>query len=163
MATPAMPAQPDLIELEIAAFMGPHIKRARIALVLVGILYAVLAFVDYGDIDKWHRAMSGVSDARLAELKHAVDVTYMLVVFTGLAGVANIVLAALGGRMTTFSIYTASGIFVAHTGLKLYALGPVVFASWEFWLVAIVLAMGVQAVYKATQLRKNRVPAEARP
>jgi hypothetical protein len=162
--TPSTSSQPDLIELEIGAFMGPHIKRARIALVLIGALYAVLAFIDYHDIDKWHQAMKGVSDGdpHMAALKHSVDVAYTLVVFTGLAGIANIVLAVLGGKMTTFSIYTAAGIFIAHTLLNLYAFGVIVFLGWDFWLVGIVLGMGLQAAYKADQLRKSRIPPEAR-
>jgi hypothetical protein len=31
-----MTQQEDLVELEIAAFMGPHIKRARIVLAAAG-------------------------------------------------------------------------------------------------------------------------------
>src|SRR5262249_25117687 len=115
-------------------------------------------------IDKWHQAMKGVRDDAFGmdELRHQVNVAYILIVFTGFAGVASIVLASLGGKMTTFSIYTATGIFAVHTALNVYAAGPVVFMSWQLWLVAIVLAMGFQAAYKAQQLRKSRIPPEAR-
>jgi hypothetical protein len=163
-AATTTPSQDNLLELEIGAFMGPHIKRARIALVLIGILYAVTAYLSYDDIAKWHAAMSGAStkDARVAELKHLVDVAYFVVVFTGIAGVANIVLAAIGGTKTTFAMYAAMGIFAVHTAIQLYATEGMILTNWLWWITAIVIGMGFQAAYKAQALRKSRAPAEAR-
>ena len=156
--------QEDLIELEIAAFMGPHIKRARIALVLIGILYAVSAYLNYGDIAKWRTIMDRMSsdDAGIAALKRQVDFAYFVVVFVGLSGVANIVLAAIAGKKATFAMYTAAGIFAILTAIQLYATEGLILTNWLFWITAIVLGMGFQAAYKANQLRKSRQPAEAR-
>ena len=46
------PLQQDLVELEIAAFQGPHIKRARIVLVAIGLLYVIFGFMSYGDVSR---------------------------------------------------------------------------------------------------------------
>lgn len=156
--------QEDLIELEIAAFMGPHIKRARIALLLIGALYIWSAYRAWGGISEAREAMKGISasDPELGELKRLVDLAYFIVVFTGASGIANILLAAMAGKRTTFAIYTAMGIFVVHTAIQLYATKGLFVTSWLWWVTAIVLGMGFQAAYKANQLRKSRVPAEAR-
>jgi hypothetical protein len=157
-------SQNNLIELEIAAFMGPHIKRARIALVLIGAFYAYFAYRAWGDVSAAKKAMAGVSssDPELGAFKRAIDIAYFIVAYTGFAGVANIVLAAIAGTKTTFAIYAAMGIFVVHTAIQLYASGGLVLTSIVWWITAIVLGMGFQAAYKAHQLRKNRTPAEAR-
>ena len=152
------PPQQDLLELEIGAFMGPHIKRARIALVLIGLLYAWVVISTWGDISKWHDAMKGVrgGDPRMAELEHAVNIAYYFIVFTGVVCVANIVLAAIAGKMTTVAIYTAMGLFIAHSCFELYVYGILLFTSWVFWLGAISLGLGFQAAHKAAKLRKER-------
>lgn len=157
-------AEPDLIELEIAAFMGPHIKRAQIAMVLIGLLYAWLAYSSYGQVAEFRAQLAGADagDEALRELKRIVDLAYVIVVFTGVAGVANLVLAAFVPSKPTFAIYAAMGIFAAHTALQLYATEGLILTSWQWWLTAIVLGMGFQAAYKAHQLRKSRRPAEAR-
>lgn len=153
MNQPAEPAvEEDPVELEIAAFMGPHIKRARIALVLVGIVYAFNGYRAYGDINELHELMRGDS----SELASAVNMAYYFVVATVVAGVANIFLAAIGGTKVTFAIYIAMAIFAAHSLFALYLGGVVLFMSWLWWLTAIVLGMGFQAAWKADQLRKNR-------
>ncbi len=151
---PELQPQEDLVELEIAAFMGPHIKRARIALVIIGLLYAWFAYRTYGDISEMKR----VSDRNpgTGEMKHAIDLAYYFIVATGIAGVANIVLAAIAGTMTTVAIYTAMGIFVAHSCFQLYLSGVLMFTSWLWWLGAIVLGMGFQAAHKAAKLRRER-------
>lgn len=156
--------QDSLIELEIAAFMGPHIKRARIALVFIGGLYLWLAYRSWDAVAFAKKAMEGVSssDPALGSFKSAVNLAYVLVVYTGFAGVANIVLAAIAGTRTTFAMYAAMGIFAVGTALQLYASQGLIFTSWLWWLSAIVLGLGFQAAYKAHQLRKNRTPAEAR-
>jgi hypothetical protein len=158
MADQTTQPQEDLVELEIAAFMGPHIKRARIALVLIGLLYAWTAYRAYGGIAHAREAMKGVSssDPDLGELKSLVDLAYFIVVFTGVSGIANIVLAAIAGTKTTFAIYTAMGIFAVHTAIQLYATKGLILTSWLWWITAIVLGMGFQAAWKAQKLRKER-------
>ncbi|HEY5948416.1 MAG TPA: hypothetical protein VIV40_23125 [Kofleriaceae bacterium] len=156
-------SQAELTELEIGAFMGPHIKRARIALVLMGILYAVTAYLAYGDVSRARDMMHamGNTSAEAARVKHLVDMAYYFVVFTGVAGIASIVLAAIAGTKTTFAMYAAVAIFAAHTLFQLYLGGVGFLLSWEWWLIAIVVGMGFQAAWKADQLRKERAPAQA--
>lgn len=164
MNAPAPSASQNLIELEIAAFMGPHIKRARIALVLIGGLYLYLTYKSWDAVSYAKKSLEGLSssDPGVAAWKSAVNLAYVLVVYTGFAGIANIVLAGVAGVKTTFAMYTAMGIFAVGTALQLYASGGLIFTSWLWWLSAIVLGMGFQAAYKAQQLRKNRTPAELR-
>ena len=149
------------LELEIAAFMGPHIKRARIALVLIGLLYAYLAYKSYGDVSQAHDEMKrfSASDPRMSEYEHAVNLIYYLTVFVGVAGVANIVLAVIAGRTPTTSMYAAMAIFVALSCFELYVSGVLLFTSWLWWLSAIVLGLGFQAAHKAAKLRRERQPA----
>jgi hypothetical protein len=144
--------QEDLVELEIAAFMGPHIKRARIALVLVGIVYAYTAYRSYDGVHELREVMRGES----GQLASAVNMAYYFVVATAIAGIANIALAAVGGVKTTFAIHVAMAIFVAHSLFGLVFAGVALLTSWVWWLTAIVLGMGFQAAWKADQLRKNR-------
>lgn len=146
------PSKEDLLELEIAAFMGPHIKRARIALVLVGIVYAFNAYRSYGDVKHLRELMKGDS----GELAHMVNMAYYYVIATAVAGVGNIILAAIGGTKTTFAMYIAMGIFAAHSLFGMYIGGVALFTSWIWWLTAICLGMGFQAAWKADQLRKQR-------
>jgi hypothetical protein len=148
-----MAPQEDPVELEIAAFMGPHIKRARIALVLVGIVYAWNAYRSYGDVKALRELMKGEN----GELAHAVNMAYYFVIATAIAGVANIALAAIGGaKATTKTMYIATGIFVAHSLFGMYIGGVALFTNWIWWLTAICLGMGFQAAWKADQLRKQR-------
>ena len=159
---PSGPSQAELTELEIAAFMGPHIKRARFALVLVGALYAVTAFLHYSDIAKLRdeiRAFNGDSP-EVSAARHLVDNAYYYVVFTGIAGVANIVLAAIAGARATFAMYAAMAIFVAYTLFQL-VLGIPVFIDWVWWIIAIVVGMGFLAARKADNLRRERALATA--
>lgn len=149
-------SQADLTELEIAAFMGPHVKRARFALVLVGIMYALTAYLHYGDIAAAHRAMGAYGDdPEVAAMRQTIDAAYYFIVFTGIAGVANILLAAIGGKRPTFAMYTAVAIFVAHSLFQLY-LGMAPFADWVWWISAIVVGMGGEAAWKAEKLRRER-------
>ena len=147
------------LELEIGAFMGPHIKRARIALVLIGGLYAYLAYVSYADIARLHDAMRGMPehDPRMSEYVHAVNTAYYLTVATGIAGVANIALAAIAGRMATTAMYIAMGIFVVLSCFQLAVVGVLLFTSWLWWVSAIVLGLGFQAAHKAAKLRRERL------
>ena len=157
---PAGPTQAELTELEIAAFMGPHIKRARFALVLVGALYAVTAILHYTDIAKLRDAMRAYSgdSPEIAAAKHLVDTAYYYVVFTGIAGVANIALAVIAGVRASFAMYAAMAIFVAYTLFQLLLDIPV-FLDWVWWIIAIVVGMGFMAARKADQLRRDRATA----
>jgi hypothetical protein len=161
--TPTTPTQAELTELEIAAFMGPHIKRARIALVLIGALYIWVSYRAYGDVSRAKEMMDGVAsgDAATDKLKHLVTLAYVIVVFTGISGVANILLAAIAGTKTTFAMYTAMGIFAVHTALQFYATEGVILTNWLWWITAIILGMGFQAAHKAHKLRKERSLAQA--
>lgn len=161
--TSSTPTQAELTELEIAAFMGPHIKRARIALVLIGALYAITAYLAFDDVARLRDMMRtyGNSGPEAAEAKHLVDMAYYFVVFTGVAGVANIVLAAIAGTKATFAMYAAMAIFVAHTLFQLSLGGDGFFLDFKWWLIAIVVGMGFQAAWKAEKLRKERAPARA--
>ena len=149
MATPA-PPQEDLVELEIAAFMGPHIKRARIALVLTGILYLIGVYLQYDDVKHLRTLVRGDS-----ELAHRIDLAYYFIVATAVVGVSNIILAAIASNKATFAMYIAMGLFAAHSLFSLY-IGNAIFMNWQWWLTAIVLGMGFQAAYKANQLRRTR-------
>ena len=161
--TPGTPTQAELTELEIAAFMGPHIKRARIALVLIGVLYAVTAYASFDDVARLRESLRTYGDGgpETAEASHLVDMIYYFVVFTGIAGVANIVLAAIAGTKATFAMYAAMAIFVGHTLFQIALGGDGFFLDWKWWLIAIIVGMGFQAARKADQLRKERAPAQA--
>ena len=147
--------QQNELELEIAAFMGPHIQRARIFLVLLGGLYLFTGYQAYDDIAAL-RALTRGDEGAFADL---VNLLYAAVIFTIVAGVANIVLAVIAGKKTTFAIYAAVAIFVAHTLFQIYLAGGLLFTSWVWWLTVIVLGMGFQAAYKAEKLRKGGRPA----
>ena len=88
-------------------------------------------------------------------MKDLVDKAYYYVVFTGIAGVANMFLAAIAGARASFAMYAAMAIFVAYTLFQL-ALGIPVFIDWVWWIIAIVVGMGFMAARKADQLRRDR-------
>jgi uncharacterized membrane protein HdeD (DUF308 family) len=150
----------EMTELEIAAFMTPHINRARIVLVAVGILYAVLGYLAYRDIAPLkamvdsHGGRGEESDA----MRDLVTKVYMIVVFVMAAGVANIVLAVIAGKKTMLAFNIAMGIFVIHTGLQMYLAGGVFLTSWVWWVTAIALGMGYAAATKAEKLRRGTPP-----
>jgi hypothetical protein len=143
----------ELVELEIAAFMGPHIKRARIALVIIGVLYAYVGWRDYGKVVQLRELLAG------SAVQTQANMLYYFVIFTFLAGVANFGLAFVGGKMATRAMYIAFGIFVAHSLFLAYFAGPLILTNWQWWLTAIVLGMGFQAALKAEKLRKQRLDA----
>jgi hypothetical protein len=132
--------------------MGPHVKRARIALLLVGILFAVSAYLKYGDISDLRKMVRGEG----GEMESLVNMAYYFIVATIIAGVANIFFAAIGGSNPTLAIYGATGVFGLYTMFALYVGGIILFTSWVWWLTTIVLVIAFQAVYKAEQLRKQR-------
>jgi hypothetical protein len=165
-------SQQSLTELEIDAFMGPHIKRARIALVVIGILYALIAYWNYGDIAKWHDAVRSFSDSpearaspEFAAAKNLINSMYYYVVFCGIAGVVNVILAVIASTRATFTMYIAMGMFAILTAWQIHlglsvpgeGRGALLFLTdWKWWIVTIVVGMGFQAAWKADSLRKQR-------
>jgi hypothetical protein len=149
----------DLVELEIAAFMGPHIKRARIMLFAVGTIDVVLGGLDYPDIAQAREMMQRLhadpmyAQASFAAADHAVTLASVLVIGAIVAGLANIVLAAIGGKQTTRAMYVAMAIFVAFSALQLYAAGVLLFTSLLWWFTAIILGLAFTAARKADKLR----------
>ena len=81
--TSTTPTQAELTELEIAAFMGPHIKRARIALVLIGALYIWVAYRSYGDVSRAKEMMDryAAGEPAMDELKRLVNLAYIIVIW----------------------------------------------------------------------------------
>lgn len=155
------PQQPDLVELEIGAFMGPHIKRARYVLVAVGVLYAITGYLAYGDIAKLSQALDRYASnhgPEIEELRSQVSTAYAFVVLTLVVGVANIGLAAVGGKKTTYAMYAAMGLFVLHSAFQIILTGGVLVTSVVWWLIAITIGMGFQAAVKAEQLRRTARP-----
>lgn len=147
------------LELEIAAFMGPHIKRARIVLVMIGLLYAISGYMNYGDVKKYRDAVNawrGPHDSLFEKLQHNASLAYFAVVFVIAAGIANIVLAAIAGKKTTIAFYAAMAVFVAHSCLLLYISGGAIVTNIIWWLTAICLGMGFQAAMKADKLRRGQ-------
>jgi hypothetical protein len=156
-------SQHEQTELEIAAFMGPHIKRARIALVLIGLLYLLIAYLNWGDVSRVREAIGNVSGGgpEIAKAKHNIDMAYYFLLATAFAGVASIALAPFASVKSTFVMYAAAAIFAAHTLFQVYLGGAASLLSWEFILIAIVIGMGLQAAWKADKLRRERAPARA--
>ena len=148
--------QQNEVELEIAAFMGPHIKRARIVLVLVGLLYAIDGYRNYDAVAQLREMTRG---SELPEVERTVTLLYAAVVFMIIAGIANIVLAAVAGKKTMLAFYAAMGIFVVHSAFLLYLSGGALITSWLWWLTAICLGLGFQAALKAERLRRDERPA----
>lgn len=151
----------EMTELEIAAFMTPHINRARIVLVGVGILYAVLGYVAYRDVSQLKRMIDAYGGEADDAIKDAVNKAYLIVVFVMGAGVANILLAVIAGKKTMLAFNIAAGIFVIHTGIQMYVAGGLFLTSWVWWVTAIALGMGYTAAVKAEKLRRGTPPGTA--
>lgn len=156
--------QDNLVELEIAAFMGPHIQRARIVLVAIGLLYAIFGFMSYRDVahmqemlDQWS---ANATDPRLVEIQHQVTILHFAVVFVISAGIANVGLAIIAGEKTMPAFYAAMGIFALISAVQLYASGGMLFTNLLWWLTLICLGMGFQAALKAERLRSRPRPAQ---
>ena len=145
--------QVDETELEIAAFQGPHIKRARIVLVAVGILYCIVGYTNYDDVKQLKEMIAEVGSDNL---KTSVNIAYAAIVFLMIAGVANVVLAIVAGQHAVGAMYIAMGIFVVHTCFQLYLGGGMIFSNLFWWLTAICIGMGFQAALKTQKLRKER-------
>ncbi|HEY1811117.1 MAG TPA: hypothetical protein VGG74_02105 [Kofleriaceae bacterium] len=149
----------DLVELEIAAFMGPHIKRARIMLFAVGAIDVVLGALAYPDIAQARDMMQQLhadpmyAHVSFAAADHAVTLASVLVIGAIVAGAANIVLAAIGGKQTTRAMYAAMAIFIAFSAIQLDADGVMLFSSLLWWFTAIILGLAFTAARKADKLR----------
>ena len=140
--------------------LASYVRRARVALVLIGILYAWTAYGNYDHLKPWRDGSMFVNEPT-GEIKRLIDLAYCIVVFTGVASIANLVLAAIGGKRTTFAICAAMGVFAVYTALRLYQTNGRYLSTWSWWVTAIMLGMGVQAAYKANQLRQSRRLAKA--
>ncbi len=151
----------EQVELEIGAFMTPHINRARIMLVVLGVFYVILGYLAYKDIAPWKEAADDWArrglgtDPEVEKLRSAITIAYVIVVYVMCAGVANIVLAAIAGAKTMLAFNIAAVIFIVHTLLQIYATKGTIFFSWLWWVSIIVLGMGYQAALKAHKLRKQ--------
>ena len=149
---------PEQVELEIAAFMTPHINRARIALVVLGVIYAFSAWKAHGDLSEVRRLIErygSMDSPELAEARRTLSIANVIVIYVGAAGIANIVLAAIAGARTMLAFNIAAALFIIHTLLNAYASGGTIFFSWLWWLTAILLGMGYQAARKAHKLRTS--------
>jgi len=153
-----------LVELEIAAFMGPHIQRARIVLVAIGLLYAIFGFMSYRDLAPLREMIDqarGVSgdDPRFLEIQHQVSVLNIAVIVVISAGIANIALAIVAGKKTMIAFYIAMGIFVVNSAVQIYVSGGMLLTNILWWITLICLGMGFQAALKAERLRERGTPS----
>ncbi|MEO6777450.1 MAG: hypothetical protein ABI467_31275 [Kofleriaceae bacterium] len=171
ISDPRTAPKQGVIEPELAAIMGSHITRARIALVLIGILYAWTAYSNYGRImgicglfkfpaDWGEGSCLSIAFPPDNPIGSLVGRYYFIIVLTGIAAVVNVALAGIAGKKTTLAICTAMGIFAVYTPLRLYEMSGLL-STWEWWVTAIVLGMGFQAAYQANQLCKSRKLAKA--
>ena len=142
---------PPIVERRLASY----ILRARIALVLVGILYAWAAYGNYVKLRPW-RDGSMFATEPTGEIKQLIDLAYFIVVFTGIASVATVVLAAIAGKRTTLAISAAASIFAVYTALRVYQTDGRYLSTWPWWVTAIVLGLSFHAAYKSSQLRRSR-------
>ncbi len=152
-----MAAPNELLELEIAAFQGPHIKRARLVLAASGLLYIILGYLDYGDVakmrDRVHYLVA--NGVHTGDAPHLVNMALAITVAAVVGGIANVALALLGGTKTMIVFYVAAAIFIAQSALNLYVSGGAMLTSLLWWMIAIVLTFGFMAALKAEQMRAN--------
>jgi hypothetical protein len=151
----------DELELEIAAFMGPHIKRARVALVVLGVLYAVLGYLMYREVAaglEYVRQWGGDDRAYAG----ARNITIALFA----ASVGQVVLAAVAGKRTMLAFYGATALFATLFALLVWATGTMILITPPFcvfwWVSALAIGLGLGAAWKADKLRRDRAPAQAR-
>lgn len=147
----------EQIELEIAAFQGPHIKRARIVLAVAGLLYVWTGYRAYDSVAKAREMMNQISDGgpQLDQLHHIVNLAYTVVMSAIISGIAMFVLAGVAGKKTMLAFYAAVAVFGVHTLILLYAGEGLVFTDVVWWAVAICLTLGFTAARKAEKLRST--------
>jgi hypothetical protein len=145
----------EQIELEIAAFQGPHIKRARIVLAVAGLLYVWTGYRAYDSVAKARRMIDQLGDSgpQLDQLHHMVNLAYTVVMSAIVAGVSMFVLAGIAGKKTMIAFYAAVAVFGVHTLILLDASDGLVFTDFVWWAVAICLTLGFSAARKADKLR----------
>jgi hypothetical protein len=145
----------EQIELEIAAFQGPHIKRARIVLAVAGALYVWTGYRAYDVIAKTRAMLRDVRDGgpQFDGLQHMVNVAYAVVMSAIIAGIAMFVLAGIAGKKTMLAFYAAVAVFGVHTMILLYGSDGLVFTDFVWWATAICLTLGFSAARKAEKLR----------
>ena len=143
---------------EIDAVRRSHIRRLRIGLLLIGIVYLWSAGLGYYHLMPWRDGTMFVAPPK-GELGRLIALSYFIIVFAVIAGVGNLVLAAIADKKATLAIVVAIGSFAVYTTLRLYQTNGRFLSVWNWWVSALVLCIGLHAVYKANQLRK---PAVAR-
>lgn len=143
----------EQIELEIAAFQGPHIKRARIVLALAGLLYVWTGYRAYDSVSNARAVLKGVDDAMYAQVQHIINLAYAVVMSSIIAGIAMFVLAGIAGKKTMLAFYAAVGVFGVHTLILLDASDGLVLTDFVWWATAICLTLGFTAARKAEKLR----------
>ena len=145
----------NLVELEIAAFQGPHIKRARIVLAVVGLIYLYWGWHNYDAIADLRRMVNQAQGPEIEQYKSAVNLAYATIVSWIVGGIAMFVLAGTAGKKTMLSFYAAVGIFGAISLLELYVSSGTLLTSPVWWLAAICLVLGFTAARKAEALRRT--------
>ena len=145
----------EQIELEIAAFQGPHIKRARIVLAVAGLLYVWTGYRAYDSVAKARDLINqaGEGGALLEQYQHVINLAYAVVMSAIIAGLSMFVLAGIAGKKTMLAFYAAVAVFGIHTLILLYASEGLVFTDFVWWAVAICLTLGFTAARKAEKLR----------
>ncbi len=145
----------EQIELEIAAFQGPHIKRARIVLAVAGMLYVWTGYRAYDAVAKLRDFINQIHDGspELDRAHHVVNLAYAVVMSSLIAGISMFVLAGIAGKKTMVAFYAAVAVFGVHTLLLLWASEGLVFTDFVWWATAICLTLGFTAARKAEKLR----------
>ncbi len=146
----------EQIELEIAAFQGPHIKRARIVLAVAGLLYVWTGYRAYDAVAQARAAVAGwtgTHDAEFDHIKSIINLAYTTVIAAIVAGLAMFVLAAIAGKKTMVAFYAAVAVFGAYSLIVIYASDGLVLTSIVWWATAICLTLGFTAARKAEKLR----------
>jgi hypothetical protein len=148
-------ADENLVELEIAAFQGPHIKRARIVLAVAGLLYVWSGYQAYDAIAPLRNLILHATDTspEMAKWRGAVNLVYAVVVASMIAGVSMFVLAGVAGKKTMLAFYAAVAVFGGYSLLALYASDAAILTSVVWWATAICLTLGFSAARKAEKLR----------
>ena len=151
----------EQLELEIAAFQGPHIKRARIVLAVAGLLYVWTGYRAYDAVAKMRDLINQIHDSspQLDQAHHVVNLAYTVVMSAIVAGIAMFALAGIAGKKTMAAFYAAVAVFGVHTMILLYASDGLVLTDFVWWATAICLTLGFTAARKAEKLRAGAAPA----
>lgn len=152
--------------------LNSYIKRARIALVSIGILYAWAA---YGS----HERLMGICGvfnfpAERGEgsclslvfppddpIGALVDRYRFIIILASIAAAVTVGLAAIAGKRTALAVYTAIGMFAVYTPLSLHQMTGLL-STWVWWVTALALGLGFHATSRANQRRRSRQLASAR-